>query len=61
MLGILRIKLSPFIDLCKDEIFIYLKSTVKQTIVEYVSQIDDDNVSNIDDDNNMRLQLKKNI
>jgi hypothetical protein len=44
-LGILRLRTSNFIDLCKDEIFIYLKSIVKQTVVEYVSQVDDDSLA----------------
>jgi vacuolar protein sorting-associated protein 54 len=41
MLGVLRVKQSPFIDLFKDEIFIYMKSTIKQTLIEYISQLDD--------------------
>jgi hypothetical protein len=44
--------MSNFIGLCKDEIFVYLKSTVKQTIVEYISQLDDDSNPNQDDENN---------
>lgn len=59
MLGILRIKNTPFIDLCKDEIFIYIKSTIKMTVVEYVSKIDDDNSVNFDDDNNLKLTKLK--
>lgn len=59
MLGILRIKNTPFIDLCKDEIFIYIKSTIKMTIVEYVSKIDDDISENFDDDNNVKLKKLK--
>lgn len=55
MLGIIRIKTSNFIELCKDEIFVYLKSTIKQTIVEYISQLDDDSSPNIDDDSNVRV------
>jgi hypothetical protein len=55
MLGIIRCKMSNFIGLCKDEIFVYLKSTVKQTIVEYISQLDDDSNPNQDDENNLRL------
>jgi hypothetical protein len=50
ILGILRLRASNFIDLCKDEIFIYLKSVVKQTVVEYVSQIDDDSLAGIADE-----------
>jgi vacuolar protein sorting-associated protein 54 len=47
VLGILRLKTSNFIDLLKEEIFIYLKSTIKQTCVEYVSKTDDESfVSN---------------
>ena len=42
MLGILRIKTSNFVDLCKEEILMYLKTTVKQTVVEFISQLDDD-------------------
>ena len=44
ILGILRLKTSNFVDLCKDEILIYLKSIVKQTVVEYVSQVDDESL-----------------
>jgi hypothetical protein len=55
MLGIIRIKISNFVELCKDEIFVYLKSTVKQTIIEYISQLDDDSNPNPYDDNNVRL------
>ena len=43
MLGVLRIKQSPFIELFKDEITNYLNLTVKQTIVEFIAQhLDDD-------------------
>ena len=61
VLGILRLKLSSFVELCKDEIFIYLKSTIKQTIVEYISQIEDDCLTEMEDENNFRLvdQIKK--
>ena len=49
-------KNSNFIDLCKEEFNIYLKSTVKQTVVEYVSQIDDEGLhSSTEDDGNARL------
>jgi hypothetical protein len=54
MLGILRIKLITFVDLFKEEIFIYLKSTVKQTIVEFVSQLDEDLVDGNEEDNNLK-------
>ena len=61
VLGILRVKMSSFVELCKDEIFIYLKSTIKQTIVEYISQIEDDCLTEMEDGNNFRLvdQIKK--
>ncbi len=49
MMGILRIKSSNFIDLCKEEILIYIKSTIKQTVIEYVTKLDDDS-SNINED-----------
>ncbi len=50
MLGILRIKSSNFIDLCKEEILIYIKSTIKQTVIEYITQLDDDSLNGNDDD-----------
>jgi hypothetical protein len=56
MLGILRVKTTNFVDLFKDEIFIYLKSAIKQTIVDYISQKDDDSfLNNSDDENNSGL------
>jgi hypothetical protein len=54
MLGILRIKLITFVDLFKEEIFIYLKSTVKQTIVEFVSQLDEDMADTSEEENNFK-------
>ena len=54
MLGILRIKTSTFIDLFKDEITIYINSTIKQTIVEYISQIEDDSLDLNDDENTIK-------
>jgi hypothetical protein len=42
MFGIVRLKTSSFITLFEEEIFIYIKSTIKQTVIEYVSQIDDE-------------------
>ena len=54
MLGILRIKMSTFIDLLRDEISVYLNSTIKQTIVEYISQIEDDCVDENDDESNIK-------
>ena len=53
VLGILRVKMSTFVELCKDEIFIYLKSTIKQTIVEYISQIEDDCLTEMEDENSI--------
>jgi hypothetical protein len=41
LFAILRIKNSKFIDLFKEDIIVYIKSTVKQTVIEFVSQIDD--------------------
>lgn len=55
MLGIIRIKASNFIELFRSEINAYLNSTVQQTIVEYISQLDDDSNPNIDDEHNVRL------
>ena len=56
ILGILRLRSSNFIDLCKDEIFIYFKSIVKQTVVEYVAQVDDENMpSSADEDGGLKL------
>ena len=54
MLGVLRLRSSPFVDLCKEEMNVYVKSTVKQTVVEYVSQVDDDSVTAIDDECSVR-------
>ena len=54
MLGILRIKTSTFIDLFKDEITIYINSIIKQTIVEYISQIEDDSLDLNDDENTIK-------
>ncbi len=51
MLGILRIKTSTFVDLCKDEILIYIKSTIKQTIVDYIAQADEDQMLYTEDEN----------
>ena len=50
LFAILRIKNSTFIDLFKEDIIIYLKSTVKQTVIEFVAQMDDKMV----DENNLR-------
>jgi hypothetical protein len=56
ILGILRLRTSNFIDLFKDEIFIYLKSIVKQTVVEYVSQVDDESLAgSVDEDGGVKL------
>lgn len=55
MLGILRIKTSTFIDLCKNEIFMYVKSTINQTIVEYISQIDEDQIAGADGETNVKV------
>lgn len=41
MFGIFRIKQSPFVELFKDEILNYLNLAVKQTVVEFISQLDD--------------------
>ena len=55
MLGIMRLRATSFVDLCKDEILIYLKSTVKQTVVEYVSEFDEEALTQNEDESNMRL------
>lgn len=47
MLSIFRTKTSNFIDIFKDEINFYLKSAIKQTVIEYISNIDDANESNL--------------
>lgn len=54
MLGILRLKTSSFIDLLKDEISVHLNTTIKRTIVEYISQIDDDNMDANDDESTIK-------
>ena len=54
MLGILRIKTYTFIDLFKDEITVYINSTIKQTIAEYISQIEDDSLDLNDDENTIK-------
>lgn len=54
MLGIIRLRSGTFVDLCKEEIFVYLKSTVKQTVVEYVSEFDEEALSKDEDESNMR-------
>jgi hypothetical protein len=41
LFAILRIKNSKFIDLFKEDIIVYIKSTVKQTAIEFVSKIHD--------------------
>ena len=41
LFAILRIQNSKFLDLFKEDIIVYIKSTVKQTVIEFVSQIDD--------------------
>jgi vacuolar protein sorting-associated protein 54 len=41
LFAILRIKNSTFIDLLKEDVIVYTKSTIKQTVIEFVSQIDD--------------------
>ncbi len=51
LFAILRIKNSAFVDLFKEEINIYLKSTIKQTVIEYVAQLDDD----YNEDNHVRF------
>lgn len=58
MLGILRLKTGTFIDLCKDEIFIYVKSTIKQTIVEYIAYLDEDQVASCNDENGPLDQVR---
>lgn len=50
----MRLRATSFVDLCKDEILIYLKSTVKQTVVEYVSEFDEEALTQNEDESNMR-------
>ncbi len=57
-LGILRLKSATFIDLCKDEIFIYVKSTIKQTICEYIAYIDEDQITSYNDENGPLDQVR---
>ena len=54
MLGILRLKTSTFIDLLKDEMSVHLNTTIKRTIVEYISQIEDDNLDVNDEENTIK-------
>ncbi len=53
LFAILRIKNTIFVDLFKEEINIYLKSTIKQTVIEYVAQLDDDH----NEENSFRFVL----
>jgi vacuolar protein sorting-associated protein 54 len=50
LFAILRVKNSTFIDLFKEDIIVYIKSTIKQTVIEYVAQLDD----RVIDENNIR-------
>ena len=61
MLGVLRIKQSPFIELFKDEITNYLNLTVKQTIVEFIAHLDDDSdtVTNPNEEINIKMRALK--
>lgn len=61
MLGILRLRSVAFVDLCKDEILIYLKSTVKQTVIEYVAEFDEEALTHNEDESNLRYSNKYNL
>jgi hypothetical protein len=41
LFAILRIQNSKFLDLFKEDIIVYIQSTVKQTVIEFVSKIHD--------------------
>lgn len=61
MFGIFRIKQSPFVELFKDEILNYLNLAVKQTVVEFISQLDDcsESSSNPNDEISIRIRNLK--
>lgn len=41
LFAILRLKNTTFVDLFKEDIIIYIKSAIKQTVIEYVAELDD--------------------